>query len=429
MAELTQQTSKANRIFGTEAGSKNSESEHLHDSAGVSPLCPHCGSNKHWRDALRYSAFGDKIQRWLCRDCGLRFSDPNDVKNAWSTREKADRTSSNVIKASDDLVITRQICVTETKNLAAEQQTTEVLRRSETDVKGKIIDYTWWMQKQGYSETTILGRSKLLKVLVKRGADLCDPDSVKTVIVRQSWCLGRKSNAVDAYTAFLKMTGGKWEKPIYKGVAKIPFVPTESEIDLLVASCSQRMGTFLQLLKETGMRPGEAWRLSWTDIDSVSKTVSVTPEKNSNPRILHISEKLAKMLESLPRAYGERVFSRPNMRLDNHCTNFRKQRISAAQKLKNSRLLRINFKTMRHFKGTFEYHKTKDILHVMQTLGHKSIKNTLIYTHLAEELFKGEQEYVSKVAKNEKDACALIDSGFDFVCDWNGHKIFRKRKY
>jgi site-specific recombinase XerD len=29
-----------------------------------------------------------------------------------------------------------------------------------------------------------------------------------------------------------------------------------------------------------------------------------------------------------------------------------------------------------------EYHKTKDILHVTQMLGHRNIKNTLIYTQL-----------------------------------------------
>jgi hypothetical protein len=48
---------------------------------------------------------------------------------------------------------------------------------------------------------------------------------------------------------------------------------------------------------------------------------------------------------------------------------------------------------------------------------------------LAEELFKDQQEYISKVAKTEKGACALIDAGFEFVCDFNGAKIFRKRKY
>ena len=76
-----------------------------------------------------------------------------------------------------------------------------------------------------------------------------------------------------------------------------------------------------------------------------------------------------------------------------------------------------------------EYHRTKDILHVMQVLGHKSIKNTLLYVQLAEELFKDQQEYVSKVAKKEADACTLIEAGFEYVCDFNEVKIFRKRKY
>jgi len=122
MAELTQQTSAANRIFGIEASSKNSESERLRRSAGVSPLCPHCGSNKLWRDGLRYSMFGDNIQRWLCRNCGLRFSDPVDVQRAWSTFERVERVDTKPKKATDDIVTNLQICVMETKNLAAEQK-------------------------------------------------------------------------------------------------------------------------------------------------------------------------------------------------------------------------------------------------------------------------------------------------------------------
>jgi len=76
-----------------------------------------------------------------------------------------------------------------------------------------------------------------------------------------------------------------------------------------------------------------------------------------------------------------------------------------------------------------EYHRTKDILHVMQTLGHKNIKNTLLYVQLAEELFRDQQEYVSKVAKTEVDACSLIDAGFEYVCDFDNTRIFRKKKY
>jgi hypothetical protein len=65
----------------------------------------------------------------------------------------------------------------------------------------------------------------------------------------------------------------------------------------------------------------------------------------------------------------------------------------------------------------------------MQVLGHKNIKNTLLYVQLAEELFKDQQEYVSKVAKTAKDACTLVEAGFEYVCDVDDAKIFRKRKY
>ncbi len=87
--------------------------------------------------------------------------------------------------------------------------------------------------------------------------------------------------------------------------------------------------------------------------------------------------------------------------------------------------MRISFHTFRHFKATMEYHKTKDILHVMQILGHKNIKNTLIYTQLVD---LQDDDYVSKVAKTVKEACELVEAGFEYVCEMDRIKIFRKRK-
>jgi hypothetical protein len=72
-----------------------------------------------------------------------------------------------------------------------------------------------------------------------------------------------------------------------------------------------------------------------------------------------------------------------------------------------------------------EYHKTRGILHVMQVLGHRNIKNTLLYTQLVD--FK-DDEYVARVASSEKTVCELIEASFEYVCDHNGSKIFRKRK-
>jgi len=72
-----------------------------------------------------------------------------------------------------------------------------------------------------------------------------------------------------------------------------------------------------------------------------------------------------------------------------------------------------------------EYHKTKDILHVKQILGHKSINSTMMYTQLVN--FKDE-DYTSAVAHSEEEACKLVEAGFEYVCAFGGNKIFRKRK-
>jgi len=45
-------------------------------------------------------------------------------------------------------------------------------------------------------------------------------------------------------------------------------------------------------------------------------------------------------------------------------------------KLNNPRILKIVLHALHHWKATMEYHKTKEIIHVMQILGHREIKFT-----------------------------------------------------
>ena len=41
---------------------------------------------------------------------------------------------------------------------------------------------------------------------------------------------------------------------------------------------------------------------------------------------------------------------------------------------------------------------------------------------------QGETNYISKVAKTEKEICGLIEAGFEYVTEFEGSKIFRRRK-
>jgi hypothetical protein len=61
----------------------------------------------------------------------------------------------------------------------------------------------------------------------------------------------------------------------------------------------------------------------------------------------------------------------------------------------------------------------------MQLLGHRSIKNTLVYTHLVS--FEGD-EFICKIARSVDEATALVESGFDYVSEIDGVQLFRKRK-
>jgi len=61
----------------------------------------------------------------------------------------------------------------------------------------------------------------------------------------------------------------------------------------------------------------------------------------------------------------------------------------------------------------------------MQLLGHKNIKNTLIYTQLIQ---IKDDDFICKAATTVDQAKNLIEAGFEYICEIEGTKLFRKRK-
>ena len=109
--------------------------------------------------------------------------------------------------------------------------------------------------------------------------------------------------------------------------------------------------------------------------------------------------------------------------------NYYSQRSQSAYRLSNPRLNKISLHTFRHWYGTMEYHKTKDIIHVQQRLGHKEIENTMVYITIEEALYGQDLgEFYSATAKTVEETCKLVENGFDYVCEFDGVKVFRKRK-
>ncbi len=308
-----------------------------------------------------------------------------------------------------------------------EKQAAGATKPDKATIKGKIIEYAWWLKKGGYAEPTIRTNTKFLRILLKRGSDLLNPESVKEVMAKQDWSQGTRHIVIAAYTLFLRMLGGKWEPPICTVTRKLPFIPTEKEIDDLIAGCGKKTATLLQLIKETAMRMGEANRLLWINIDVERRIITLNqPEKRGNPRIFKVSNKLIAMLNNLPKT-GERVFGDgPSWHKRSVLYQSRKR---LARKLQNPRLLRITFHTLRHWKATMLYHETKDILYVKRFLGHKRIDTTLLYVQLSEALFQeSTDEFTVRVARTREEITGLLEVGFQYVCEKDGLLYLKKRK-
>ncbi|RJS68580.1 site-specific integrase [Candidatus Bathyarchaeota archaeon] len=437
--------------------------------------CPECGSKKIWRDGLRYLKDGSTIQRWLCRACGFRFSQstansqvkinisrqvlkqPNSGKNLLqpdilqsgfslkptsedppfkSCEHIASHTSSKktiaekVLNTFADYNRERQVCAALTrgaKNLAEsgtrQKEPTREGTAQTADVKGKIVEFMWKMQKNGRKLSTIKNYGKVLNALLNSGVNLLDVEEVKGYLARAKIKPSSKKQYTDTLKMFYKTLDIQWQPPKYKAEPEIPFIPTEKELDQFIAAVGKKLGTFLQLLKETGARAGEIQRLTWADIDFKRRTVRIKPLKGSLPRILPISLKAIEMLKNLPKK-SERIFAKVIY------GTFGEQRRNAAKKLGNPRILQIHFHTFRHWKATMEYHKTKDIIYVKQLLGHKNIQNTLIYITIEKALFQHglDEEFHVRVAQKPEEIKALLEAGFEYVLQKDGLAFFRKRK-
>ena len=386
--------------------------------------CPECGSSSLYRDGFRYSPLGSSIQRWLCRECGFRFSmsnsDPNNSKTDHSIEGN------------------RQVCVIlqEAKNLASatESKTVAGEQKQDIDFKGLMTVYMAKAVQNGMAEATITRNVENL-TWISKNAVFNDPLNVWDAIDRnKKWKPGTKQITASAYKNFCKL----FKKPLPEDLnfnkwtiyERIPYIPLETDILQLISGSNYQTAALLQLLYETGMRSGEAWRVRWTDFDFEKKILTLQGdivEKKGRPRQFKLSDKLIAMIKRIPRE-RETVWPGTQLTLMHLRQSYYNQRKRLAAKLENPNIAKITLHTFRHFYASKLYHNTKDILLVKERLGHRNIKNTMVYTSLVE--WEEADQYTVRRPGTTKEEDQLIESGFEYVRydDKLDVPIYRKRK-
>jgi len=293
-------------------------------------VCPRCGSNENCKDG-KIKRGKEVFQRRNCKLCGKKYS-----AEILSSLEEYDTCRVSDINDESKNLIVAQDKVGATGNI------------SETEKL--LLEFIFHMKKRGLAEPTIERRHRHLKVLAKRGADLLDPESVKLKISEQDWVGNSKNRACDTYNDFLVMIGKTWVKPKYTVKETLPFIPTESEVDNLIAGCSIEEASILQLAKETALRKGEALGGSWEDIDLETSTIRISPEKGSRPRVTKLSFRCLSMLLEAKRKHGtNKLYAKTSKTFDRNLWRIRNK---TAYNTQNDRIRKITFHTLRHWKAT-----------------------------------------------------------------------------
>ena len=125
--------SATNGILDEKAGSKNRKSARSKRPTQPPIKCPECGSLKIWKDGLRYTNLGS-VQRYICRNCGYRFSDPNfqQAFNGSIMSQHVQNVHRQNLKSHADIINPRQVCAALTRGT---KNLTEVETRQEKPLR------------------------------------------------------------------------------------------------------------------------------------------------------------------------------------------------------------------------------------------------------------------------------------------------------
>ena len=283
------------------------------------------------------------------------------------------------------------------------------------------------MKRNAYADGTIKETIKRMKTL-QENCNFNEPEEVKLYIANKQCSNSYKNTLLGTYNHYMKSIGQEWNKPFYKRYHKLPKIPSEEKIDLLIANGSPRMTLMLSMSKDMGTRPIELTWLKLSDINLQNGTVNITGAKHTMGRIGKLKPQTLDILKQYVNnrniGINDRILPTTSTQISH---NYRRMRNKLAQKLQDPSIRTIRLYDFRHYFATMLYHKTKDLLYVKAKLGHKNIETTMLYTQLIESL--ANDDYHCKTATNVKEATNLTENGFEYTATTpDGYMLFRKRK-
>ncbi len=289
----------------------------------------------------------------------------------------------------------------------------------------KIVKTLWELRNlSAKSQKTYAKKIKYLS----KNVNLDNPLETEQYILSLKKASKYKQGLLLAYLHYCKANDINWSPPKLKSQSMPIVVPTEERIDKIISRCSLKYITIFQISKH-GLRPDEVSKITLRDIDVQRGLLTVRTSKLGAERTIKLKEYAKENLKAHIQKSRITHLDKPLFpSSDALREQWNKYRKRAYLNFRDQELLKIRLYDLRHWFATTEYMKTRDLLHVKYLMGHRHIESTMVYVHLAQGLINTSEDYICKVARTIEEACKLVESGFEYICEMDGVKLFKKRK-
>lgn len=185
---------------------------------------------------------------------------------------------------------------------------------------------------------------------------------------------------------YLKVLGRpcEVEQVVYqKRKRRLPVVLSELEVvQLLDAAANLRDRAILMTLYSGGLRLLELIHLQPGDIDSATMHIRVREGKGGKDRYVILSETLLKVLRQYFREFRPERWLFYANKPDQSVPPRSIQRMIKATALRAGLTKRVSPHVLRHSFATHLLEHGTSLLYIQELLGHKSLKTTMLYTHV-----------------------------------------------
>ncbi|WP_338045907.1 site-specific tyrosine recombinase/integron integrase [Methermicoccus shengliensis] len=169
--------------------------------------------------------------------------------------------------------------------------------------------------------------------------------------------------------------------PLAKSKHKLPVVLNRREVQkLFEVTTNIKHKVVLALLYYAGLRLSEVRNLKWQDIDFERGLIHIKQAKGEKERVIFLHKNLKDLLINYGIRKSELVLISERDRKYNKRTI---QQIVKNAAKKAGIKKKVTPHTLRHSFATHLLETGADIRYIQQLLGHKSLRTTQIYTHVA----------------------------------------------